>query len=135
MNHSISIIGGGNLGIAIATGLYTSLYTKPENIYVTRRNLKPLEPLKAFGININSDNSKAIQKSGIIILSVKPFQLKEVLENIKPHLDPKQHILVSYVTGVSTFEILQILAMELKKNSWRQRQCWLPVELLFQCDI
>ena len=46
MNKNIAIIGGGNLGSAIAEGLINSGFAKAENIFITKRNIETLAQLK-----------------------------------------------------------------------------------------
>lgn len=100
MSKKIAIIGGGNLGASMAEGLVNSGFVVPGDLMVTKRNTATLQSLEAKGVLISSDNSKAVAFAEWIVLAVKPFQIKEVLANIQPHLDPKKHILVSLVTGV-----------------------------------
>ncbi len=108
----IAIIGGGNLGTAIATGLLKSGFSKVQNITVTKRNLLTLAGLKKDGINITSNNVDAVGASEIVILAIKPFQVKEVLEEIKASLSSK-HMLISVVTGISIGEIESIVGKDL----------------------
>lgn len=108
---TIGIIGGGNLGTAIAAGLLKSQFATPEQITVTKRNTETLAALKEQGINIHSDNSKAVAENEVIILAIKPFQIKEILESIKDQLTPN-HILISVVTGISLDEIKSITGNE-----------------------
>jgi pyrroline-5-carboxylate reductase len=96
----IAIIGGGNLGTAIAEGLLKSGFAKPAQIIVTRRTLSRLEELKAKGVNVTSDNALAIRESEVIIVALKPFNVKEVLTELKNSFDPKKHIVISVVTGI-----------------------------------
>ena len=100
----IAIIGGGNLGTAIAAGLLKSKFSEAKNIIVTKRNTNTLGDLKDKGVNVSSNNVEAVTASDIIILAIKPFQIKEILDEIKGCLTPK-HILVSVVTGVSLKEM------------------------------
>ncbi|MGZ3885333.1 MAG: pyrroline-5-carboxylate reductase [Bacteroidia bacterium] len=100
----ISIIGGGNLGISIAEGLIASTYVKPGNISVTRRNTDLLKHLGSKGVHVTSDNNDAIKKADVVILCVKPFQVKEVLLGVSKHLR-KNQVLISAVTGVSIAEL------------------------------
>ena len=86
MSKHIAIIGGGNLGTAIAEGLLKSKFSKASEIIVTKRNLSTLKTLKEKGINISDDNPDAVKKSDVIILAVKPFQVSEVLNGIKKDL-------------------------------------------------
>jgi pyrroline-5-carboxylate reductase len=99
-NAKIAIIGGGNLGAAIAEGLIKSQFVAPQQITVTRRNVAALQPLEALGVNITSDNQKAIQNSEVIIVALKPYNVKEVLEGLRQNFDPARHIIISVVTGI-----------------------------------
>ena len=76
MKNKIAIIGGGNLGTAIAEGLIASRFSKPADIIVTKRNTATLKPLEKKGVYITSDNNEAVKKSGIVILAIKPYQVR-----------------------------------------------------------
>ncbi len=108
----IAIIGGGNLGSAIAAGLLKSNFCAAENITVTKRNTATLSTLQEKGINIRSDNAKAVAENEVIILAIKPFQIKEILEEIKPVLSTN-HLLISVVTGINLEEIKSIVGKEI----------------------
>ncbi len=108
MNTKLSIIGGGNLGTAIAEGLISSGFIKAENIMITKRNTQTLDYLKAKGVQVSSSNLEALSFGNSIILAVKPFQLKDILEEIKPGLNQK-HTLISVVTGVWVNEIESLI--------------------------
>jgi pyrroline-5-carboxylate reductase len=110
---NIAIIGGGNLGTAIAEGLIKERFTKPENIFITKRNTTTLQSLKEKGVHVSDDNNKAVKESEMIILAVKPFQAKEVLEGIAKDLLPSKHILVSVVTGVLLKDIREIIIKDI----------------------
>lgn len=101
MNTSrVAIIGGGNLGAAIAEGLIKSKFISPDLITVTRRNLEPLQHLKALGVRVMSDNKQAIRESEVVIVALKPYNVKDVLGGLKNEFDPKKHIIISVVTGI-----------------------------------
>ena len=99
MQRKIAIIGGGNLGIAIAEGLVSSEFANAADIIVTRRTIAAIQHLSDKGIRISSDNPAAVAASDIIILAVKPFQVKEVLTEIKNRLT-ENHLVISVVTGI-----------------------------------
>ena len=90
MNKRIAIIGGGNLGVAIAEGLINSGFSKPADILVTRRNIKVLQPLKEKGVQISDDNKEAVRFANLLILAVKPFQVTDILESLRDELDIKK---------------------------------------------
>jgi len=110
MNKKIAIIGGGNLGAAMAEGLVASGFVLPENLIVTKRNISSLKSLEEKGVMVSNDNAKAVQFADWIVLAVKPFQIKEVLAGIKENLDPKKHILISVVTGVWIKDIQEMIS-------------------------
>ena len=109
MSKRISIIGGGNLGTAIAEGLITSGFINPADIMITKRNLETLQSLKDKGANVSSDNVAAVQFADVVIIAVKPFQIQEVLLGIKAVLDEQKHLVVSVVTGVYIKDIYSII--------------------------
>lgn len=96
----IAIIGGGNLGVAIAEGLLGSGYCAPAEMVVTRRNTAALTSLAARGVHVTSDNRAAVSSAATIILAVKPYNYESVLNQLKEALNPARHLLVSVVTGV-----------------------------------
>lgn len=97
----ICIIGGGNLGQAIAEGLISDAFTQPELITVTRRDIAKLQFLKDKGVQVTSDNCQAIKRTDWIIMAVKPFQIAAIMEEISPILDVKNQAIISLITGVS----------------------------------
>lgn len=98
MGKKIAIIGGGNLGTAIAEGLLKSKFSKVNEIIVTKRNTATLKSLQDKGVQVSSDNSAAVKKSDIVILAVKPWQVADVLSGVKKELTNKK-LLISVVTG------------------------------------
>jgi pyrroline-5-carboxylate reductase len=99
MGKRIAIIGGGNLGTAIAEGLLKSKFSKATELVITKRNTATLQSLKTKGVEVLSDNNAAVKKSEVIILAVKPYQVNDVLNAVKKDLTGNK-ILISVVTGV-----------------------------------
>lgn len=98
----IVVIGGGNLGAAIAIGI--ARFTSGSEVVVTRRNLETIRFLEADGISLSSDNRHAVQTADVVILTVKPYQVAAIISEIKPYLQHK--IVASAVSGFS-MEMLQ----------------------------
>src|SRR6187200_777516 len=105
MNKKIAIIGGGNLGAAIAEGLVKSGFTLPEHVMVTKRNIKTIQHLEEKGILVGDNNNEAVRYADLVILAVKPFQVADVIEGLKKDLNPK-HLFISVVTGITVEELL-----------------------------
>lgn len=112
MKNTIAIIGGGNLGSAIAQGLINSKFCKPSEITITKRNTATLKNLQSKGVHCSSDNATAVKHSQLIILAVKPYQVSEVLNGFKKELT-SNHLLVSVVTGVLIKDIEEIIKKKL----------------------
>ncbi len=100
MSKKIAIIGGGNLGAAIADGLIMSEFSRPVEISITRRNLAPLSRFAERGCMVHSDNKKAVKEAEVVILAVKPYNYADIIKEIKTVLNPKKHVVVSVITGV-----------------------------------
>lgn len=112
MNKKIAIIGGGNLGSAIAEGLLKSKFCKASEITITKRKVITLQKLKDKGVHITTNNAEAVSNSNLVMLAVKPYQVSDVLNSFKKELTAK-HILVSVVTGVLITEIEEIVKMKI----------------------
>jgi pyrroline-5-carboxylate reductase len=110
-NKKIAIIGCGNLGLSILHGLLEDQSIQPSNIIVTRRNIKDLEHLKELGIRISDDNVTAVNESEIIIVALKPYNILEVLKELKTLLVLEKHILISLATGISLEQIQNIVTI------------------------
>jgi len=104
----IAIIGGGNLGTAMALGLLKSDFVPAQSITITKRNTLTLAGLESIGVKVSADNLQAVKDSEVIILAVKPFQIKEVLQAIAPALTTN-HTVISVVTGIDLQEIYAVV--------------------------
>lgn len=95
LDMKIAIIGYGNIGKAVATGLIHSGAVKKNELCVTRKTAGTGQKETIRHLS----NKEAVKVSDIIILAVKPHQATDVLNEIAPDLDRKKHQLVSLVTG------------------------------------
>lgn len=104
-----TIIGAGNIGLALAAGLVESETCKPNDITLTRRNIKSLADWQKKGFKAEADTKKAIANADTIFVCVLPQQLNEVLETIKKDIDTKNQLIVSVVTGAHTSVFKEII--------------------------
>ncbi|TLX77599.1 pyrroline-5-carboxylate reductase [Labilibacter sediminis] len=111
-NKKIAIIGGGNLGQAIANGLINSEIIPAANLTVTRRRTNLLASLKELGVNTISDNKEAVKEADIIFLGVKPYQIQQIIEEISPEVNDNA-IIISLATGIDSLEIEKHFGKEL----------------------
>lgn len=94
---NVHIIGGGNLGASIAIGI--AKFTTGNQVTVTRRNTTNILHLEPLGVTVSKDNKHNIQNADIIILTIKPYQVDTVLEEILPVIANKT--IASAVSGLS----------------------------------
>lgn len=105
MNNKIAIIGGGNLGTAIAEGLIQSGFVQPKHILITKRSIGTLHDLERSGALVSDKNEEAVRYADLVILAVKPYQANDILRSLKDEFRPEKHVLVSVVTGVTIDQI------------------------------
>jgi pyrroline-5-carboxylate reductase len=106
-NDKVAIIGCGNIGLSLLQGLLKEKTIPAGNVTVTRRNIRELAYLEAQGVHITSDNILAIRDSNLIVIAVKPYNILEVLGEVKEYLDPERHVLISVTAGISLEAIQQ----------------------------
>jgi pyrroline-5-carboxylate reductase len=106
----IAIIGAGNLGISIATGILHS--GAATSMYLTRRHSDSLREFEAYGnVITTSDNRLAVMESDILIFAVQPSDFPAVLTSVVDLLD-ENHVIISTITGFSISEIESITGAE-----------------------
>lgn len=105
----IAILGGGNIGSAMARGFVQSGDISAGDVIVTRRQVGTLEPLRRLGCTVHSDNIRAVREASMVIVAVRPRQMQGLLRQITPALKPGRHVLISTVTGVSIATIRQLV--------------------------
>ncbi len=106
----ITVIGGGNMGGAIAAGAIRKGVVKGEDVTISHLEPK-CEPLfEGFRdtIVINDDNAASIAGSDLVIVAVKPWMMEQVLGEVAPLFDRTNQALVSIAAGV-TFEQLEAM--------------------------
>ena len=109
----VAVLGAGNIGCSIANGLIASGIFKPQHTTLTRRRIEKLDNFKEKDFLVSSDNIESVQKSDILIVSVEPHQLDELLNEIAPVLKPEKHLLISVVSGATIHDIMKKLPKDL----------------------
>ena len=103
--NKIGFIGSGKMAGAIIKGLIKTQFIEPANIMATQAEPTGLdEKSKSLGVKIILDNKELVQNSDLIIIAVKPNQVADVLEEIKPFIN-KDKLVVSIAAGVNVSKI------------------------------
>lgn len=84
LNKKIAFIGPGVMAEAMIAGLLRQKLSKPDNITVSGpREERGAELNKKHGIKFTSDNQSAVHHADVVVLSVKPQRLTEVMKGLK----------------------------------------------------
>ena len=106
---SLAILGGGNLGRALARGWVRSGTLRADQIHVTRRRADGLKELAGEGFPVGTDNRAAIQGAGTVLIAVQPQQVADLLDEIRDDLDPGRHTVISVVSGVAVAQLREMI--------------------------
>lgn len=102
-NHTIAVIGAGNIGRALIGGLLKGAGSQPREIRATRRNGHALGELAgAFpSVVTGTDNVRAVEGATVVVLAVKPQIVREVIAEIRAAV-PGDALIVSVLAGVTS---------------------------------
>ena len=109
MTSKIAVIGFGNIAKAIITPLFDKKLLNPRDVYClvnTKKSLENIRKSYKYDINIfqsNSKGSEIIWDCKVKLLSVKPQQLKNIIE-LNNNND---NLLVSILAGVSLEKLIK----------------------------
>jgi pyrroline-5-carboxylate reductase len=114
MDKKIGFIGTGCMGTAMIKSLVKSAKVQAENIYIFDPDLNKTEQLRnGFGINVLKSGTEVVDETDIVILAVKPYILKSVLEECKTRFN-NEKILVSFAVGIPIKFYKEIIGMDKK---------------------
>jgi pyrroline-5-carboxylate reductase len=97
-----TIIGGGNIGMALAEGLIQAGSCQAADITITKRTSSAAERLKGRGFQVSIDNGEAVNGADAVFICVLPQQLDTALSQLVGSINLEQQLVVSVVTGAHT---------------------------------
>lgn len=103
MSTSIAVIGAGNIGEALISGLVSS-GVNPEMITATNRTESRREELaQRYGVITTDDNIEAVTDADMCFLCVKPYAIGEMIEELSEAVasNDTSTVLVSMAAGVT----------------------------------
>ena len=96
----VALIGGGNMGRGLLGGLIARGLPASQ-ITVADLYEPGLEAIvRDFGVRTTTDNLVAIQGADVVVLAVKPQQMRPVVEALRPQLAANQPLLLSVAAGL-----------------------------------
>lgn len=112
LNRKIGLIGCGNMGSAILSGLFHQQIARPSQVFAyDADHAKASVARKRFRITMAKSNSDLIRRSEIILLAVKPQDLSTVANQIRPTLRRKKVVIISILAGTPVRKLRRFLGM------------------------
>ncbi len=103
----IAFIGGGNMASALIGGLADKL-TAAANIHVVDPVAAAREKLSSqFGVTVAERIDATLKSADVLVLAVKPQQMKEVVAQLKPHMGAQ--LLLSIAAGIRAADLARWL--------------------------
>ena len=111
MTMRIGCVGCGNMGGAILAGLarsggHSQGQTDAYALCGYNRTASRMRPLEEAGVQVMTSPLAVAENADIIILAVKPYQLREVVGQLRPALDANK-VLVSVAAGITSNSLAQ----------------------------
>ncbi len=110
----IAVIGGGNMGGAIAYGAISQGVAAVNDVAISHLSdkMKPLFGEYQHQVRLENDNAKVIHDADFIVIAVKPWLVGEVLSEIAPSIDRERQSIISVVAGLTFAQIASALACD-----------------------
>jgi pyrroline-5-carboxylate reductase len=105
----VAILGAGKMGGILLKALLDKKLLAPKATSATVQHQDRANALsKQLGIRVGTDNRAAVRAADIILISVKPQVVADVIEQIRPNISTKQ-LIISVAASVSTLQIEKAL--------------------------
>ena len=98
--RKLAFIGGGNMAAALISGL-TKRGVPPDRFMVADPSQDQLDRLvRDYAVATAADNATAVQGAEVVVLAVKPQQMRAVALGLAPHLAAGRPLVVSVAAGI-----------------------------------
>ncbi|KAL4712477.1 hypothetical protein ACJJTC_007493 [Scirpophaga incertulas] len=107
----IGFLGGGRLAYALANGFISAGLAKPEEITASCHpsDVISANAFKKLGATAIFENTQVVERSDVVIVSVKPDVVGKVLQDVRGLVATADKLFISVAMGVSTKSMEKIL--------------------------
>jgi len=106
-------IGAGNMATALIKGLIQSGVYNQDQLLASDQDEEALKNISAqFGLECYSSNSELVRECSIVVLSVKPQNMRDVLEEAKGEIRD-DHLIISIAAGIPLSMIRSIIGRDI----------------------
>lgn len=111
-NKKVAVLGAGKLGGMLLQALLKEGLLKKELTRATMRHAEKARALaEKLGIDVGTDNARAVQGADIVFVCVKPQTVEEVMQEIRSSVSADV-LVISVAASVSTGQIENVLGNE-----------------------
>ncbi|MFP5208078.1 MAG: pyrroline-5-carboxylate reductase [Acidobacteriota bacterium] len=112
-NMRVAVLGAGKMGgILLQAFLKENLFS-PDRIHATVGHAERALALSTqWGVDVGTDNLAAVRQADLILVGVKPFQVPDLIAEIRPALT-REKAIVSFAASVKTRAIEEAAGMEI----------------------
>ena len=109
----VAVLGAGKMGgILLQAFLKQNLFA-PDQIHATVGHAEKAVALSVqWGVDVSTNNLEAASQADLILLGVKPFQVPDLIAEIRPALTPAK-TLISFAASVKTRAIEEAAGLEI----------------------
>ena len=109
----IGFIGAGNMATALVKGLIESGVQAAEQLRASDIHEERLKRLSAdFGLPVHPNNQALVRDCSVIVLAVKPQNMREVLEDIRAKVRD-DHLVISIAAGIPLKMIYKVIGRDI----------------------
>jgi pyrroline-5-carboxylate reductase len=111
----VAVLGAGKMGGILLQAFLKENILRPDQLVATVAHPDRALALSAqWGIEVTTDNLAAVRQSNVVLLGVKPFQITDLIETLRPELDASK-LLISFAASVRTSAIEAAAALDAPK--------------------
>jgi pyrroline-5-carboxylate reductase len=99
--RKLAFIGGGNMAAALISGLLKRGLQPGECVVADPSPEQRDRLTRELGIAATDDNAFAVRGANVVVLAVKPQQMRAVAKGLAPHLAPSPPLLMSVAAGIA----------------------------------
>ena len=109
----VAVLGAGKMGGTLLQAFLKQNLFAPDQIHATVAHAERALALSTqWGVDVTTNNLEAARQADLILLGVKPFQVPDLIEEIRPALTPSK-TLVSFAASVTTRSIEEASGLEI----------------------
>lgn len=106
-------IGAGNMATALIKGLIQSGVYSKDQLLASDKEKSALNSISShFGLECSASNRELVRECSIVVLSVKPQSMKDVLDDVKGEIRD-DHLIISIAAGIPLSMIRRIIEKDI----------------------